>query len=316
MRRRERHRRRLRAAMTPLPAFPPRGRTERNLPNPAPPRLPNLAVRCAHGVQGLLPDARRGQDRHAGRDQEELPQAGAQVPPRREQGVGRQAAHDRAQRGQRGAFRPRAPRRLRRARGAARLGPPCRARLRAAAGLGRRLRLRRRRRHGRAQRLLLAAVRPRRACLARAPRARRRRAAAARRGPPCRDRDRPARRLRRRDARPHPACRAARSGDGRGRRRRQDAAGADPEGRQGRAADPARRAGRRRLWRRAGGRPLPRDQLRARSALPRRRPRRDRDRAGHALGGGARRADRGADAVRARAGQRARRIRRPGAGCA
>src|SRR5450830_15338 len=45
------------------------------------------------GIQGLLQGAWRRKDGDRGRDQEGVPQAGTQIPPRREQGTGRGQAH-------------------------------------------------------------------------------------------------------------------------------------------------------------------------------------------------------------------------------
>ena len=61
--------------------------------------------RSSSGLQGLLQDPRRGQTGQRRRYQEGLPAAGAQVPPRCQQGAGCRRAHVRDQRGQHGAVR-------------------------------------------------------------------------------------------------------------------------------------------------------------------------------------------------------------------
>ena len=140
------------------------------------------------GVQGLLRNAGRRQDRDRRRHQEGVPPARAEVPPGRQQGAGCGRTHVGDQRGEHRPVRSGEARRLRRARTSA-AGPG----LPSAARLGRGLRVLRRRvraGRGRVQRLLRQSVRPRGA---RAPRRRCR--VDARRRPSRQGRDRPGRRV-------------------------------------------------------------------------------------------------------------------------
>ncbi len=180
------------------------------------------------GVQGLLQGARRGARRERRADQEGLPRAGAQVPPRRQQGAGCCGPDERGQRGERGAVRPRTPRRLRR------LGQrPAPGRgIHAAARLGCRLRVLRPRRPGghgrrRLQRLLRRAVRTHGRRRTRRSPARWRRPCDARPGPPREDRARHRGRLPRRDA-PGLAAQSAARRPGPGRAGRAHAGRAHP----------------------------------------------------------------------------------------